>query len=52
MPDTSYFSSRAQQEAIRSIQSTHPVVAAVHQELCLLYIGQALARLTRRASAG
>lgn len=47
MPDTTYLLERSRQEAVRSIQATHPAAAVVHQELCLLYVGQALARLVR-----
>jgi hypothetical protein len=48
MPETTYLLERSQQEAVRSIQATSPAAAVVHQELCLLYVGQALARLARR----
>ena len=47
-----YFMHRSHTEAIRSIQSPHPAAAAVHQELCLLYIGRARAALLERRATG
>jgi hypothetical protein len=46
--DAPYFCERSTTEAVRSIQAKHPGVAAVHQELCLLYAGRALAELLSR----
>jgi len=43
--DVPYLCERSTTEAIRSIQASHPSVAAVHQEMCLLYTGRALAQL-------
>jgi len=43
--DVEYLLHRAETEAIRAIGCASPSVAAVHQEMCLLYTGQALAGL-------
>ena len=49
--ETSYLSDRSFTEAIRAIQANHPAVAAVHQEMCLLYTGRVLADLVRGTRA-
>ena len=43
--DISYLLRRAEIEAVRTISSNSDGVAAVHQEMCLLYTGQAIAGL-------
>jgi hypothetical protein len=43
--DVPYYCERSTTEAIRSIQAEHPGVAAVHQQMCLLYTTRALAQL-------
>lgn len=51
MPEqTNYLLSRAEAEAVRSIQALDLRVAAIHQEMCLLYTGRALAEWLRRRS--
>ncbi|WBH17060.1 hypothetical protein [Sphingomonas radiodurans] len=51
-PDCAYFSQRARQEALRAIAAEHPVAAAIHQQLCLLYTGRVLDALFDAAPAG
>lgn len=46
--DTNYWLRRSEQEAIAAIQATHAGAAAIHQEMCLLYTGQALGKLVTR----
>ncbi|MGI4732034.1 MAG: hypothetical protein ACRYFW_09825 [Janthinobacterium lividum] len=43
--DYRYHFERAEREAIRAIQSSHAVVAAIHEELSLRHAGRALAAL-------
>jgi hypothetical protein len=43
--DVEYLLHRAETEAIRAIGCDSAGVAAVHQEMCLLYTGQAIAQL-------
>ncbi|WP_375250182.1 hypothetical protein [Sphingomonas sp.] len=40
-----YHAARAEAEAIRAIRADDPVVAAVHQDLCLRYSGRVIAAL-------
>lgn len=40
--DTAHWLRRSEQEAVRAIQAREHKVAAIHQELCLLCVGQAL----------
>jgi hypothetical protein len=47
--DILYFLRRAETEAVRAIGCDSNRVAAVHQELCLLYTGQAIAGLLHAA---
>ena len=49
--DVEYLLHRAETEAVRAIACDSAGVAAVHQEMCLLYTGQAIAGLLRWASA-
>ena len=48
MPDQTYLLNRAETEAIRSIQAPDVRVAAIHQEMCLLYTGRVLAEWLRK----
>lgn len=41
--DFVYFLRRAETEAVRAIACDKEPVAAIHQEMCLLYTGQAIA---------
>ena len=47
---TDYLLARAETEAVRSIQAPDVRVAAIHQELCLLYTGRLLGEWLRRRS--
>ena len=43
--DMAHWLRRSEQEAVRSIQAPEAKVAAIHQELCLLCVGQAIGAL-------
>lgn len=45
MADIPYLLQRAETEAVRAISSGSDGVAAVHQEMCLLYTGRVLAEM-------
>ena len=45
--DILYFLRRAETEAVRAIGCDSNRVAAVHQEMCLRYTGQAIAGMLR-----
>ncbi|WP_242098258.1 MULTISPECIES: hypothetical protein [unclassified Sphingomonas] len=40
--ETAHWLRRSEQEAIRAIQASEAKVAAIHHQLCLLCVGQAL----------
>ena len=50
--DVPYLLRRAETEAVRAIASNSEGVAAVHQEMCLLYTGRAIAGLLLAALGG
>ncbi len=40
-----YDADRARVEAVRAIEADSPVVAAIHQEMCLRYCGRVIAAM-------